>query len=375
MSVCDICESKEIIRCEHCQKENKVKDYLETFLQDTSITMHSSGDCDCYCCDEFGYHSSTAVHKPTGISSDVTTIIREYQLIVDCPVDLSLNGLKEKLKSHYQKKDSEESLEKIIERRDNSSEWFNELLKKIDDRREKRIADDEKESEKIHPICEKLNHGKDYICSFCSKKVVEDSANFMKNLFEEEEKKEYGIPHIHNLWRYYVKDKVTENIRVGSVVKVNNGRESFWVNVETIHFDYITGNISNNLFVTEEYNFGDKIGFNLYNICDIKEIEEDVRKESKKPIHPGEVAKNLLLLEGFTLFSFKNCEVYTNVLNIKKVSNCLKVSENEIIELMNEKSKIDYLWAYKLAKAIEGTDVRFWMDLQEHYDSYKGEGK
>lgn len=215
-----------------------MKDFLKTFLQDTSITMHASGDCDCYCCGEWGYHSATVVHKPTGISADVTRIIREKRFHIQDPVDVAMDALKEKLRAYYE-------------------------------REELKCAKEEKP------------HSLGYGCYFCTLKL----ANEM------------------------------EGPRMA--LKIGAG------------------------------------------------IGEMNKKETKKPLHPGEVAKQLLLISrGYPQFC--SGEMVFNMDHFCEESNIDLFFATRFFE---EKESVDYALAYKIAKVIEGTDIRFWMDLQEKYDS------
>lgn len=98
-------------------------------------------------------------------------------------------------------------------------------------------------------------------------------------------------------------------------------------------------------------------------------------KESKKPLHPTEVATQLLLLNCCTLCCFENDNLFANVLDTRKASELLNIPESYLKEFIKQNHDMDWMMAFKLAKAIEGTDIRFWMDLQERYDSYKWESK
>lgn len=95
---------------------------------------------------------------------------------------------------------------------------------------------------------------------------------------------EIGIPHIHDLrvnLSSYSLSYSLKDIAVGSIVKVSNGEERFWVTVKTIHNpnSYITGSISNELLGDYGYDYGDVIGFYLNNILDIEEPKpEDTYK-------------------------------------------------------------------------------------------------
>lgn len=64
-----------------------------------------------------------------------------------------------------------------------------------------------------------------------------------------------------------------DKIEEGKFVKVCNNHERFWVKVVKIDGDYITGDVSNNLFGGDEYgyDFGDKIEFEKRHVYSILE--------------------------------------------------------------------------------------------------------
>lgn len=89
--------------------------------------------------------------------------------------------------------------------------------------------------------------------------------------------------------------------------------------------------------------------------------DDDGKKESKKPLHPGNLALNLLREANYNpVYAFDVYGVVASDKLLKKVVNL---------------EDIDETMAYNLANEIKGTDIRFWMDLQERYDSYKGESE
>jgi len=90
------------------------------------------------------------------------------------------------------------------------------------------------------------------------------------------------------------------------------------------------------------------------------------KKEPKKPLHPGKVAEGLLIEEEFG--SYEN----PGELHIKNAASELRIDPVFLKRLVDGLEPIGYTMAYRLAKVIKGTDVRFWMDLQERYDSFNG---
>lgn len=114
--------------------------------------------------------------------------------------------------------------------------------------------------------------------------------------------------------------------------------------------------ISDEIYVGQSYPVGKTPGH-----------KEDVKKEAKKPLHPGKVANDILVIKGYQGIPYKVCLV--------KCGHLLAMNGVFLCELFEGRVGICHTVAYKLAKVIEGTDVRFWMDLQERYDSYAGEDK
>lgn len=95
----------------------------------------------------------------------------------------------------------------------------------------------------------------------------------------------------------------------------------------------------------------------------IKHIKGSIDKD-KKPNHPGNIARSLLeqiYNRDADLFSFKI---------IGNIATDLRVDRSFINRFLNGFENVDYVFAYKLARLICGTDIRFWMDLQEKYDEY-----
>jgi len=95
----------------------------------------------------------------------------------------------------------------------------------------------------------------------------------------------------------------------------------------------------------------------------IKHIKGSIDKD-KKPNHPGNIARSLLeqiYNRDADLSSFKI---------IGNIATDLRVDRSFINRFLNGFENVDYVFAYKLARLICGTDIRFWMDLQEKYDEY-----
>lgn len=101
---------------------------------------------------------------------------------------------------------------------------------------------------------------------------------------------------------------------------------------------------------------------------DIKHVKDSVYKD-KKPNHPGNIARSLLeqiYNRDADLFSFKI---------IGNIATDLRVDRSFINRFLNGFENVDYALAYKLARLICGTDIRFWMDLQEKYDEHMEKNK
>ncbi len=67
-----------------------------------------------------------------------------------------------------------------------------------------------------------------------------------------------------------------EDIKAGSIVKICNGDERFWVTVNLISDEDIIGTIDNDLLGNNPYKCGDKVKFHKNNIYDIyNDSEQD----------------------------------------------------------------------------------------------------
>lgn len=84
----------------------------------------------------------------------------------------------------------------------------------------------------------------------------------------------------------------------------------------------------------------------------------------KKQLHPGKVANDLLVIKGYRGASSKDMASPT------LCGDILSMNSAFLEEFFCGYVDICHDTAYKLAKVIEGTDVRFWMELQEKYDAY-----
>ena len=60
-----------------------------------------------------------------------------------------------------------------------------------------------------------------------------------------------------------------EFIRKGVNVKINNGLERFWVEVKSVNGKEISGTVNNELIFPIEYDYGDKITFNINHVYDM----------------------------------------------------------------------------------------------------------
>lgn len=100
-------------------------------------------------------------------------------------------------------------------------------------------------------------------------------------------------------------------------------------------------------------------------------IEEELKlaeRREEEPWRPHYVAKSLLMASG--------CESPLHrIFDIHMAAHRLGISAAEAKDITSGFKDIDHAMAYKLAKVIEGTDVRFWMDLQERYDEYMRKNK
>jgi hypothetical protein len=93
----------------------------------------------------------------------------------------------------------------------------------------------------------------------------------------------------------------------------------------------------------------------------------------KKPLHPGKVSNDLLRLDDDNTL-IDGSLVFSNILIDLDLCES-RDGERFIKRFFDGLEDVDHILAYKLAKAIEGTDVRFWMDLQERYDEYMRKNK
>ena len=93
----------------------------------------------------------------------------------------------------------------------------------------------------------------------------------------------------------------------------------------------------------------------------------------KKPLHPGKVSNDLLRLDDDNTL-IDGSLVFSNILIDLDLCGS-RDGERFIKRFFDGLEDVDHILAYKLAKAIEGTDVRFWMDLQERYDEYMRKNK
>ena len=84
----------------------------------------------------------------------------------------------------------------------------------------------------------------------------------------------------------------------------------------------------------------------------------------KEPLHPGKILHDILCVIG--LFRVENpINTYYESYRYTKIPN------EQIQNIIECNADIDHIIAYKLAKCIEGTDMAFWLKLQEDYDKYR----
>lgn len=119
----------------------------------------------------------------------------------------------------------------------------------------------------------------------------------------------------------------------------------------------------------------EKLGKDNVTIAEGQEnIEENIKHikgstdKDKKPNHPGKVSNDLLRLDDDNTL-IDGSLVFSNILIDLDLCGS-RDGERFIKRFFDGLEDVDHILAYKLAKAIEGTDVRFWMDLQEKYDEY-----
>ena len=104
-----------------------------------------------------------------------------------------------------------------------------------------------------------------------------------------------------------------------------------------------------------------------------EELEPFEDYECKKPLHPGKVSNDLLRLDDDNTL-IDGSLVFSNILIDLDLCGS-RDGERFIKRFFDGLEDVDHILAYKLAKAIEGTDVRLWMDLQERYDEYMRKNK
>lgn len=94
-------------------------------------------------------------------------------------------------------------------------------------------------------------------------------------------------------------------------------------------------------------------------------ILDDIKhmKDNKHP-HPGKVANDLLVIKGY------RGALSEDMASPTLCGDILSMNSASLEEFFCGYVDICHATAYKLAKVIEGTDVRFWMELQEKYDAY-----
>ena len=60
-------------------------------------------------------------------------------------------------------------------------------------------------------------------------------------------------------------------IEIGSIIKISNGYERFWVKVISKDDDFITGEVANKIYTTDDYDYGSIIRVTPENVYDIYE--------------------------------------------------------------------------------------------------------
>lgn len=95
-------------------------------------------------------------------------------------------------------------------------------------------------------------------------------------------------------------------------------------------------------------------------------------KELKAPLHPGKIANELLIAAGYGTFRRGIAEVpgFDKVVELGLVSEKLNMTGGFLLNFLNGLEDIDYNLAFKISYIIKGTDVKFWIKLQENYDEY-----
>ncbi len=66
-------------------------------------------------------------------------------------------------------------------------------------------------------------------------------------------------------------DDEIKTLATGQSVKVCNGLERFWVNVENSNFPFFTGKVNNYLLFPNGLRFGGRIAFHADNVFDIQQ--------------------------------------------------------------------------------------------------------
>lgn len=78
----------------------------------------------------------------------------------------------------------------------------------------------------------------------------------------------------------------------------------------------------------------------------------------KEPMHPGKILK--IIMES----------IYPDSKTISPIQRITDIPYDSLNELLDGSVDIDYLSAYRLGKSVEGTDMVFWLKLQNDYDDY-----
>lgn len=114
-----------------------------------------------------------------------------------------------------------------------------------------------------------------------------------------------------------------------------------------------------------KYCFDENIKDNETTAEEPENILDDTKhmKDNRHP-HPGKVANDLLVIKGYRGASAEDMASPT------LCGDILSMNSAFLEEFFCGYVDICHATAYKLAKVIEGTDVRFWMELQEKYDAY-----
>jgi hypothetical protein len=123
-----------------------------------------------------------------------------------------------------------------------------------------------------------------------------------------------------------------------------------------------------------KYCFDENIKDNETTAEEPENILDDTKhmKDNRHP-HPGKVANDLLRLDDDNTL-IDGSLVFSNILIDLDLCGS-RDGERFIKRFFDGLEDVDHILAYKLAKAIEGTDVRFWMDLQEKYDEHMEKNK